>query len=100
MNPQGAEFFIGLKAHKDYLIGGYHDAASSAIEILNLFVPAEEELAEIDSAAAQFFINADYTDNLNSIIAKQFTQIKKIAGKLTLGKKYFVGRRRYEGTHS
>lgn len=69
------DMFVGLKDCGDYLVGVYNDEqflSEPKIKILNLFAPADIELDEIDSTAAQNFIDVqeetDFVDFVRKII--------------------------------
>lgn len=69
------DMFVGLKDCGDYLVGVYNDEqllSEPKIKILNLFAPVNVELAEIDSTAAQNFIDlqdeTDFVDFVRRII--------------------------------
>ncbi len=68
------ELFIGLKDCGKFFIGVYNDEQilnEPRVKVLNLFAPAFEELAEVDSSAAQNFIDlqeeADFVEFVRGI---------------------------------
>ena len=76
------ELFVGLKDCGKFFVGVYNDESilsEPRIKVLNLFAPAAEELEEIDSSAAQNFIDlqeeADFVKFVREIF---FTPPEKI----------------------
>lgn len=65
------EIFVGLKACGNYFIGVYNDEeilSNPKVKVLNLFAPIDENIAEVDSDAAQnFFDLQEETDFVNFV---------------------------------
>ena len=63
------KIFVGLKAYKDFLIGGYNDD-KVFVRSLDLFAPADEELEEISSSDATGFIDLQEEENFVDFVRK------------------------------